>query len=192
MEGCEDELGWCFKSAVNKTLPPTFFSYGGTSPPMSYVQPISNLPIPDMSNMTQMSATSTAGTSLLRLLDAKDSFASSSRLKCDRSRRHRRRFASNRRTRERMQRSDDYDLGVEISSTDRSTVAGFSDGFLTAKFFALNGMSKLGFVPQYMNDSLATQGQQVVSAGTEQNYRDGFLRGLGDGEAAIASIVANK
>ena len=66
---------------------------------------------------------------------------------------------------------------------------GYSDGYLTARIFALYGGSKLGFVGQYVEDSLAALGAPVVAPGTEDDYRSAFWRGLADGEAAVAAGI---
>jgi len=79
---------------------------------------------------------------------------------------------------------------VNPSATD-TTVAtkGHSDGLMTAKIFALMDFSKLGFIDQYVNDSIAALGPNVVDAGSQQTYRDAFLRGLAEGEANVRTML---
>ncbi|TBU45740.1 glycoside hydrolase [Dichomitus squalens] len=71
----------------------------------------------------------------------------------------------------------------------RAIAKGYSDGFLTAKIFALFGMSKLGFTGQYIRDSIALLGPIVIKPGTEHYYEHWFMAGLTDGEALISSYV---
>lgn len=63
---------------------------------------------------------------------------------------------------------------------------GYTDGFTTAKVFASQNMSKLGFTGQYMMD--------MVKAGqapeTEKDYKDEFMRGLISGENTVQSAAA--
>ena len=66
---------------------------------------------------------------------------------------------------------------------------GYSDGYLTAKIFALYGGSKLGFVGQYVEDSLGVLGSSIIAPGTEDDYRSAFWQGLGDAEAVVAAVL---
>ncbi|PFH52455.1 hypothetical protein AMATHDRAFT_117096, partial [Amanita thiersii Skay4041] len=66
---------------------------------------------------------------------------------------------------------------------------GYSDGYLTAKNFAMHNLSKLGFVEQYIGDLILVLGRDAIPPGTEDKYRNGFLQGLSDGEAAIDTIL---
>lgn len=74
-----------------------------------------------------------------------------------------------------------------LSPVQLSSERGYTDGFLTARIFALYSLSKLGFMEQYISDSIQTLGSSIVSSGTEDLYHDAFLRGLGDGEAVVAA-----
>lgn len=78
---------------------------------------------------------------------------------------------------------------VNPSTADAVATKGHSDGLMTAKIFALVDFSRLGFTDQYVNDSIAALGPGVVDAGSQQAYRDAFLRGLAEGEADVGTIL---
>lgn len=78
---------------------------------------------------------------------------------------------------------------VKLSATDTVATKGHSDGLMTAKIFALMDFSRLGFIDQYVNDSIATLGPDVVDATSQQTYRDTFLRGLAEGEANVRTML---
>jgi hypothetical protein len=78
---------------------------------------------------------------------------------------------------------------VDISTTDTVAAKGHSDGLMTAKIFALMDSSKLGFIDQYVNDSIAALGPDVVGANSHQTYRDAFLQGLAEGESNVKSTL---
>ena len=78
---------------------------------------------------------------------------------------------------------------VNPSATDTVATKGHSDGLMTAKIFALMDFSRLGFIDQYVNDSIAALGTDVVGAGSQQTYRDAFLRGLAEGEANVRTML---
>lgn len=100
-----------------------------------------------------------------------------------------------------LRRSEGY--GSSSSSTAQSATPsndsleqrvaskGYSDGYLTAKIFAQYGTSKLGFIGQYIHDSIATLGPTVVPPTTEDLYSDRFMKGLRAGEDAVRSNLAN-
>lgn len=75
--------------------------------------------------------------------------------------------------------------GMNMTTNQRSIAKGYSDGFLTAKVFAMHNGSKLGFVGQYIEDSIWALGPTVVAPGTEGTYRQWFVSGLNDGEAIV-------
>jgi glucan 1,3-beta-glucosidase len=75
------------------------------------------------------------------------------------------------------------------SPAERANAKGYSDGLFTAKIFALVDYSKLGFVGQYVNDSIVALGPAVIAAGTESNYKDGFMKGLEEGETRVKGIL---
>ena len=78
---------------------------------------------------------------------------------------------------------------VTISATETVATKGYSDGSITAKVFALMGSSKLGFVDQYVNDSIAALGPDVVDGNSHQTYRDAFLQGLAEGESNVKALL---
>lgn len=73
----------------------------------------------------------------------------------------------------------------DMTPIQRTVAKGYSDGFLTAKVFASHDGSKLGFIGQYIEDSIRVLGPDVVDPGTERSYRQGFMKGLEDGEAMV-------
>ena len=73
-----------------------------------------------------------------------------------------------------------------MTDAERSNSQGYHDGFRAAEFFASHNMSKLGFTGQYAADSVKALGP-FITPSTEGNYTDGFMRGVRDGEAAVAS-----
>lgn len=81
------------------------------------------------------------------------------------------------------------ELPVTTSATGTVAAKGNSDGLMTAKIFALMDSSKLGFVDQYVNDSIAALGPEIVDANSHQTYRDAFLRGLAEGEANVKTML---
>ena len=81
------------------------------------------------------------------------------------------------------------ELQANVSATDTINAKGHSDGLMTAKIFALMDSSKLGFVDQYVNDSVAALGQGVVDTNSRQAYRDAFLQGLAEGESNVKTLL---
>jgi glucan 1,3-beta-glucosidase len=67
---------------------------------------------------------------------------------------------------------------------------GYSDGFATAKIFATHSLSKLGFIDQYIDDSIKVLGVATVPAGTAEVYRSGFMQGLREAEGLIRTSIA--
>ena len=72
-----------------------------------------------------------------------------------------------------------------LTAAERSMAKGYADGFLTAKLFAQYGLSKLGFKGQYIIDSIAKLGPDIVSPDTVAIYSTQFMNGLQDGESSI-------
>ena len=72
---------------------------------------------------------------------------------------------------------------------DAVATKGHSDGLMTAKIFALMDFSKLGFIDQYVNDSIAALGPDVAGGKSQQAYRDAFLQGLAEGEANVRTML---
>ncbi|KAL0071491.1 Glucan 1,3-beta-glucosidase 3 [Marasmius tenuissimus] len=69
---------------------------------------------------------------------------------------------------------------------------GFTEGQKTARRFAMQGLSKLGFVGQYIRDSLIS-GQAGINSKKADDcgqYEEAFLRALRRGEDQIAQLIA--
>jgi glucan 1,3-beta-glucosidase len=164
--------GWSFKSAVGASLPSTFFSYGQSSMP-------SENQLVSLSDVV-LDSSETTSTSSGR---------PSTILKRDQPARHHR-FLS---IHERRQLGAIPTGSLDNSSlTDQEkvcTVKGYSDGLMTAKIFATQGLSKLGFIDQYISDSIKTLGPSVILVGMDQTYKQAFLKGLRDGEEVIAAAL---
>ncbi|KAK7014964.1 putative dolichyl-phosphate-mannose--glycolipid alpha-mannosyltransferase [Favolaschia claudopus] len=67
-------------------------------------------------------------------------------------------------------RRDSHNTTGEQRSHDR----GYTDGFAAAEFFCYYG-SRLGFIGQYMDDSIQGLGPEVIAPGTESYYRTALL-----------------
>ncbi|KAI0780754.1 glycoside hydrolase [Trametes elegans] len=163
-EDCDNDAGWCFKAAVGKSLPSSFFSYGkGPVADPSRLPALSDM-VADMYAPTHedMAAALQPGgpTPEVGVFPREKPLG----------------------------RRDDAEQ-FPLDPSQRSVSKGYSDGFLTAKIFALYGLSKLGFTGQYINDSIAKLGHEVIAPGTEHFYQQWFMEGLADGEALIASSV---
>lgn len=91
-----------------------------------------------------------------------------------------------------MVHRDQTDEATGMSPSQQAIAKGYSDGFLTAKIFALYQMSKLGFTGQYINDSIARLGPDVIQSGTEGDYEKWFMQGLQDGEAIVSSHISQQ
>ena len=179
-EDCDQDPGWCFKAAVGRALPPTFFSYGQTSKTrlstgdIAYLFPDSHLP---------------AATGVMaRIKSVTGPLWPKS---------HRRELPAYhpgfrpfdvfyRLAMSGMKRGEQP---VNPSAADAVATKGHSDGLMTARIFALVDLSRLGFIDQYMNDSIAALGPDVVDVKFQQAYRDAFLRGLAEGEANVRTML---
>lgn len=76
----------------------------------------------------------------------------------------------------------------KASSSTANGSAGYQDGVDTAKLFAKYGMSKLGFVDQYILDH-ASQSGNAKRAADSQQYTNDFLKGMSDGETQVQQEV---
>lgn len=74
----------------------------------------------------------------------------------------------------------------EDQNHDSVDTRGYNDGKLTAQTFASHNASKLGFINQYIHDSIEHLGPSVVAPGTEGDYYGGFWRGLLEAQDAMA------
>ncbi|KAI0647228.1 glycoside hydrolase [Trametes meyenii] len=184
-EDCSDDPGWCFKAAVGKSLPPSFFSYGkGPLADPSRLPALSDMAV----GMYAPSHEDPVAALSPNMAASPDTLTSSPKVGL---------FPVNRRSRLRLRRSvkaaarRDNAEQLPLDPSQRAITKGYSDGFLTAKIFALYGMSKLGFAGQYVNDSLARLDSGVIVQGHEQYYSRWFMEGLADGEALISASVNN-
>ncbi|KAG5639515.1 hypothetical protein H0H81_000660 [Sphagnurus paluster] len=181
-EGCDDDPGWCFKTAVNRTLPASFFSYGQAP----IVDPwqiqvvsiaIANMTAPPVSEILsapQGNKPRTPRTIFSSRMSDNGAI---------------RRFETIHTHRE--EQKDSFD-GLNLTPAQKSTVKGYTDGFLAAKLFASFRLSKLGFVGQYVADCIAQEGPDMIVPGTEQNYRDGFGQGLVAGQKVVMAAVGQE
>ncbi|TFK54965.1 cytoplasm protein [Heliocybe sulcata] len=78
-----------------------------------------------------------------------------------------------------------HDRRDAANDTQSAIHKGYSDGFQTSVIFASYGMSRLGFVDQYIQDSLSTLVPGQVAPGGEESYSEWFRTGLRDGEASV-------
>ncbi|KAI0673044.1 glycoside hydrolase [Trametes maxima] len=161
-EDCSNDPGWCFKAAVGRSLPPSFFSYG-----KGPLADPSRLPaLSDMASGMYAPSPEDAAAALHPNVTAASGPSVSS-----------------------------PEVGLfpqlPLDPSQRAIAKGYSDGFLTAKIFALYGMSKLGFTGQYVNDSLSRLGSAIIVPGQEHYYSQWFMEGLADGEALISASVNN-
>jgi glucan 1,3-beta-glucosidase len=68
---------------------------------------------------------------------------------------------------------------------------GYTDGLATAQIFAANALSKLGFIDQYIDDSIKALGAAIIPPNMEQQYRTEFMRGLREGEDGVRATMAS-
>ena len=68
----------------------------------------------------------------------------------------------------------------DTNPAQRSFSKGYADGFDTARKFATVNKSKLGFTGQFIQDVFGSAEPSVVA---EENYGQGFRKGLSEGEA---------
>ncbi len=190
-EGCDTDLDWCFKNAVNRTLPATFFSYGpdamaSPSSKLSVDRAVAQMQLPSMNEVLQQAADASPGCTTdqcplpaRRAKKAKRNLGSNAH-----------RFSSVYTCRSlhstiARRKRDVSDLPPDLTEAARTIPQGYSDGYMTAKIFTQYGMSKLGFDGQYIADSIKVLGPGVVAPGTETFYSNWFRRGLSDGEALV-------
>ncbi len=85
---------------------------------------------------------------------------------------------------QRNSQSDQSPQSEDTDPTQKSFSKGHLDGLSTAKTFASYNNSRLGFLGQFMQDTIGALGPSVIAPGTEENYKQGFIQGLAEGEAA--------
>ncbi|TFK27355.1 cytoplasm protein [Coprinopsis marcescibilis] len=148
-EDCDDDPGWCFKSAVGTVLPKTFFSYHHTPAQTQNVALFNNTFMLNEAELPLMERREHASSPMARRFEA---------IALKRAR-------------------DEGSNDVENK--------GYEDGKLTAQIFAAHNNSRLGFVNQYISDTIATLGSDIVPPVAEAAYTSGFLRGLSEAESGI-------
>jgi glucan 1,3-beta-glucosidase len=187
-EGCYGDPGWCFKAAVGTSLPSTFWSYPQRHMDDSQLQSILDTiadtdPPPPSDVLAKFQQNAAAASFLSAQLHASPSDG------VPRTHDLHHRFEAIH-LRQLMQ--DPFEQR-DLTSTQRSILQGYADGFATGKMFAVKGkLSKVGFVGQYMFDNIALLGPSVVAPGTEAVYRKAFVRGLGDVEEIVKSVLHDR
>lgn len=68
---------------------------------------------------------------------------------------------------------------------------GYTDGLATAQIFAANALSKLGFIDQYIDDSIKALGTAVIPPNMDRQYRTEFMRGLREGEDSVRATMTS-
>ncbi|OBZ75975.1 Glucan 1,3-beta-glucosidase 3 [Grifola frondosa] len=190
-EDCTDDPGWCFQAAVGNSLPSSFFSYGGQgfTPSPSQLPSLADLE----GDMHLPSTNDILSGAQMTPTDTSTYTASSSSTTAVGARINRRsRFGQQGRAPHLHRRGSHRRDGpgqVSMSSSQRAVAKGYSDGFLTAKIFAQYGGSKLGFVGQYIIDSLTKLGPAAIDPGTEDDYEQWFMKGLEDGRQLSQPIL---
>ncbi|EAU88084.2 cytoplasm protein [Coprinopsis cinerea okayama7 len=134
-EECDNDPGWCFKSAVGTVLPTKFFSYHHQQPESiqnsvagsnhSFLLHDAELPLTRRDEFTRLSIPE--------------------------------RFKTIARRRRRDGNTD-------------ADGKGYDDGRATAGIFAAHNMSRLGFVNQYISDTIANLGSNVIPQESEAPF----------------------
>ncbi|KAF8575791.1 glycoside hydrolase family 5 protein [Ramaria rubella] len=198
-EGCSSDEGWCFKNAVGKTLPSTFFAYTGptasaTVPSPAVLSTLLNMHLPDITTILDRAAEEDSFPAAFApeaeggRSDISPSIRFGNKLSSTGSvtshqRRHRFMAVHSRR-----QLFPSFGNSLSLSTTQQAVIKGYSDGFNTAKIFATFGLSKLGFEGQYIADSWKALGG-AMDEGQQDIYREWFGKGLVDGVTQVRSIV---
>lgn len=203
-EACASDEGWCFKDAVGKDLPSTFFSYtgqkaGSAVPSPATLTALLNMHVPSQTDILNLAAQDSvpevfapeavdpdaqiSPKPTISLLD--DLISLTARSATHGQRKHR--FLA---IHSRRQFSDPFGMAESsvLSLTQQAVIKGYSDGFLTAKIFATYELSKLGFRGQYIEDSLRSL-VGIIGVEEQDVYREWFRRGLADGETLVRSHV---
>lgn len=178
-EDCENDPGWCFKNAVGKSLPSTFFSYprpagqfAGDGFTSNALSALSKMQLPDLSKSF------TLGYAAQAISKARQPSAVVSNPQGKREHR----FAAV------------HARGQPISQqaaadAQYAMIKGYKDGFFTAIWFAWYGQSKLGFAGQYIEDRLLALGPTVIRPGNEDFYRECFRWGLDYSEHLVTLLL---
>ena len=218
-EDCETDLDWCFKNAVGNTLPSLFGAFNTsmvTTPEqaMSLARAVSEMELPSMTEVLNMannqtpdstsaaSGLTTTTASSLGALSSSDAPLTSTQISSKRSTYAYNRFSAihsrrlfhsdiSKHRRDNVMPTASASPPSSLTSIELSITKGYSDGFLTAKIFAQYGQSKLGFVSQYILDSISTLGPSTVAPGTENYYTAWFNRGLSDAQLIISAAAGS-
>lgn len=171
-EDCDSDPGWCFKTAVGRSLPSSF------SPKIkrSTSSRLSGLAIGDA--VGTLVVHSKANCFLNKRRHQPSERTTEPQKSIGRS--HRSKVIH-----QRTSQADQSDQANDADPAQQPFSKGHSDGLSTARTFASYGSSRLGFVGQFMQDAIDTLGSSVVAPGTEENYKQGFIQGLAEGEAAF-------
>jgi len=189
MDSCKNNGGWCFQQAVKSFLPSTFDSWGlvnVTAPMMNLgttassglstlISQISAISLPTLSSsnikvktITTKQRTTVASSPEIARIGMVGSLAS--------------------RANEIVQSEK------RASSTSAyASASGWSDGFLSAQYFASQGkLSRIGFAPQYQYDSfkLRLSAGEVVKSDASA-YNATFIEGIQAAEELIAQLISD-
>ncbi|KAF9500975.1 glycoside hydrolase [Pleurotus eryngii] len=167
-EGCQTDPGWCFKSAVGNKLPPSFHSYPNAASKTLdgvrlLVKPLAPGPISSDPQDSSSLRTSTAG--------------------------GRRGNGTFRRRQVSIHHRHLHQR--EPPSSQNGSIAfqtGYRDGYDTALRFATH-KSKVGFKQQCMMDNCGGFGDQYNSIEVQDEYADGYLKGISEGEHAVEATL---
>lgn len=176
-EDCDTDPGWCFKAAVGKSLPDTFFTYDKASEKAAnnIAKDTNNLIMPTESAHT-LQLFQQVGPSML---NQRSEMGSTSERYGQVKVPHR--FSAIHAQRDSQNAQNNHAPG----SKDNSTSRGYADGLKTARIFGAYNMSRLGFAGQFMADAIRVAGPVLVAQGTEGDYNAGFMTGLRYGEADV-------
>jgi hypothetical protein len=199
-EDCSDDPGWCFKEAVGNSLPASFHSYGDPTqgaPTSSedVALALANMRLPSPADVIASAGVPAA---MPAEVSPSDAFASDvGPVPRDTWPGEMREltwspwsgfWTSWKRDASQLVNSTDYD-GLSMTPNQTAISKGYSDGYMTAKLFAMEGMSKLGFVKQYVMDSMSTLGSEFLESEDGSSYEDWFLKGLDEGQQVILTAV---
>ena len=194
-ERCEKDPAWCMQSAIGEALPSSFASYPGaenrntsktvpvTQLPKTLQQTIESIAPPSLQGAlgSALAGNDTAPGSLDALTDsATKALGGVIRRAPSESgwSRHHRRNALRKTVR--RQRRD----------AGSNTALGYADGFHAAQSFAAHGLSRLGFVEQYIMDTFA--GHVTSGSATQadaKDYKTWFEQGRTDAEELIMDAI---
>ncbi|KAL5533128.1 EXG3_2 [Sanghuangporus sanghuang] len=188
-EGCDNDLDWCFKNAVGNTLPSTFFAYNSSTASSAarslvFAHAVAEMELPSMTEVLDRSKDQSFSATPAADLRKRSIGAGHQRFFSVHSRRQ---FLSEI---SKHKRDGMPSVLAGLTAAEQSMAKGYADGFLTAKLFAQYGMSKLGFKGQYVTDSIAKLGPDVIQPDTATIYSSQFAQGLLDAEKQIDTAAS--